>query len=427
MLLPILTTVGLAAAIVWFTFFAARYLFPRLSVSRQASRERIAGNPGDYVRAWAVRVAPSRLRLQQQTVKARRDVVRARAEAVHILTAFKDGKAPTLRFKITAISMFALWLVAVMGAFLLDLPIINAVSGGNGFYGFLGALLLLGVPIIGSVLLGHFFSMWRRGNLGELPFSVLATLILAAVAIVFALLTLLAPIRAQVEYADKIRAAEQQLTQYQDDGDQAAVSYAKQNLSDLQTQEQRSAQWNSALVPIAAVSEFATGFFVPLALPVLALDAARRSQRKGQRVLDTAQDRENNQRTRQYRRLSRTFRRAGLPQAELQRHFAAVAAETQNGHAPAETIEGARAAVAEEPQAQAQSAPEAPAPAPAPTSSAQTAASRSTGAADAPLTPPNGRPASDLHWRPAASAPAPSAASAPAPEPDVPDESFDLS
>jgi hypothetical protein len=371
------------------------------------------------------RIAPSRLRFAQQAASAERDVERSRERETHILTAFKDAKAPTLTFKITAITMFILWFVMVMTAFIFDLPIINSVSGGNVFYGFLGALLILGVPIIGSVLLGYFFLKWRRGELSEILFSLLATLILAAVVVVVAILTSLAPIRAEVEYADKIRTAEQQKTMYAEDGDQNAVRFAEQNLSDLQAQQQRSAEWNTALVPTASVAEFVTGFFVPLAIPVLMLGAAQASRRKAQRVLDTDQDRLNNQRARQYRRLSRTFQRVGLTQAELQQHFAAVAAENQTGPGAAGTVGGARAAVVEELQAQAPRASEPLGHPPAPMSSDQTATAESIQTTEAPPAATAQRKANPNRRATAARPPTPT----PTPEHDldVPDESFDLS
>ncbi|AMM31533.1 hypothetical protein SA2016_0845 [Sinomonas atrocyanea] len=416
MLLPILATVGLSAATLWLSFYAARYLVPRLAAARRASLARIAQDPGDYFQFWAARVSPSRMRMEQLVPRAQRDVVKARAWAAHILTAFKDGKEPPLRFKITAIAMAALWFVAVTGAFFLDLPIINAVSGGNVFYGFLGALLLLGVPIIGSMLLGHFFSMWRRGQLSELWFSVIATVLLAVFAFVLVYSAHLAPIRSEVEYSDRLRAAEQQVTAYKDDGDPTAEAYAEQKLSDLQAQEQRSAEWNTVLVPIAAASEFATGFFVPLAIPILLLGQAHRSRRRAQRVLDTAEERVTNHRARQYRRISRTFRRAGLPQAELQRQFGGVGAE--NGQAPHETASRARAAGPGELPPAEQPTPQDPAP-------TQPGSCHSTLPTDVFNTefPAHHGPAQGPGPGPEQSSPPP----APGQEPDLPDESFDLS
>ncbi|MFF2299780.1 hypothetical protein [Arthrobacter sp. NPDC058127] len=419
MLIPILTTIGLAAATIWLSYVAAKYLFPRfpsLSALRQARRDRIAQDPGDYVRAWVARINPSRLRVAQQAAAAERHIERTQERETHILTAFKDGKAPTLAFKITAITMFTLWFVMVTTAFIFDLPIINSVSGGNVFYAFLGALLILGVPIIGSVLLGHFFLKWRRGELSEILFSLVATLILAAVVVVVALLTTLAPIRAEVEYADKIRTAEQQKTMYTEDGDQNAMHFAEQNLAELQAQQHRSAEWNTALVPTASVGEFATGFFVPLAVPVLMLGASRASRHKAQRVVDTSQNRVNNHDARQYRRLSRTFRRVGLTQAALRQHFATVAAENQTGQEAAGTAEGARVAVADELQAQ------------TPTSSDQTVTTANTPTTAEPATT---TAQSEANPKRAAAAarptPTPPPASTPERDFDVPDESFDLS
>lgn len=414
MFIPILTTIGILAATIWIALVAAKYIIPRIpspSTVLEAWRASVARNPGDYVRAWVARVAPSRLRVEQQRAAAEQDIERAQERELHILTAFKDAKEPTFGIKVTVITMFVLWLVAVTAAFLIDLPIISSVSGGNMFYGLLGTLLLLGIPIIGSVLLGWFFSQWRRGKLGFLPFSLAVTLILVAAVAVVVILILLAPIRAEVEYADQKRNAEQQVFMYQEDQDQNALRFAEQKLTDIQAQQKRSAEWNSALVPIAAVAEFATGFFVPLAIPVLMLGDVRASHRKAQRRLEIAQNRVTYQRARQYRWLSRTFRRAGVVQLELQRHLAAVAAENRAGQGAATTMEGARAAVATELQAQAP-----PEPVPTRQGPPYTAA---TGQPDANST----RPAAT---RPPSAQPPPPVTT-PADATDVPDDSFDIS
>lgn len=415
MLIPILTAVGLLAGIIWLSLVAAKYVIPRIpspSNLMQAWRARLAQNPGDYVRAWVARVAPSRLRVEQQRAAAARGIERAQERETHILTSFKDAKEPAFGFKITVVTMFVLWFIAITAAFLIDLPIVISVSGGNVFYGFLGTLLLLGIPIIGSVLLGWFFAQWRRGELGYLPFSLAATLILAAAVAVVVILTLLAPIRAEVEYADQARTAQQQIFMYQEASDQNALRFAEQKLADLQEQQKRSAEWNSALVPIAAVSEFVTGFFVPLAIPVLMLGDVRASRRKAQRRLDSAQNRVNNQRARQYRWLSWTFRRAGLPQVELQRHLETVAAENRVGQAAASTIEGARAAVATELQAQSPAEPE-------------------QGRQETPVSAPTARPDDNSNRPAAATRLAPAQPITPvttvADVTDAADESFDLS
>lgn len=358
MLIPIITTVGIAALTCWLAYFAVRYVLPHipnLMETRRAARERIVSDPLDYVRAWIVRIAPSRLRLQQQMQATQAKVNRAAEREQHIMTSFKDGKEPTFGFKVTAMTLFVVWIVSLIAAALIDLPIIVSVSGGSVIYGVLGTLLLLGGPIIGSVLLGHFFGKWRSGKMKPVLFGLALTGILAAVIVLVAYLTTLAPIRAEVEYADKIRTVQQQLTMYKEDGDQNAILYAEENLKDLQAQQQRSAEWNQALVPIAATAEFATGFFFPLALPLLLLVDAQASRRKSQASLAASANALTNQRARQYARLSARFQRLGLAQLALQQHLATVNAENTGGAAPATAIGDARGQVAEELLAQAPS------------------------------------------------------------------------
>lgn len=356
MLIPIITTVGLAALTCWLAFLAVRYLLPFIQnpmQARQAARDRIASDPLNYVRAWIVRIAPSRLKLQQKMQNTQTKVDQETGREQHILTSFKDEQEPAFGFKVTAITLFVLWIVSIIAAFLIDEPIITSVSGGNVLFGVLGTLLLLGMPIIGSVLLGHFFGKWRAGEMTPIWFSVAVTVILAVVVSIVAILTALAPIRAEVEYAEKIRNVQQQLTMYKEDGDQNAIRYAEQNLKDLQAQQQRSAEWNQALVPIAATAEFATGFFFPLALPLLLLVDAQASRRKSQGSLAASANALTNQRARQYARLSARFQRLGLTQLALQQHLATVNAENTEDAAPATAIEDARGQVAEELLAQA--------------------------------------------------------------------------
>jgi hypothetical protein len=359
MIIPIITAVGIAALTCWLAFVTVRYLLPRLTnpmQRRQAARDRIVSDPLDHVRAWIVRIAPSRLKLQQQMQATQTKHDRAAAREQHILTSFKDGKEPAFGFKVTAITLFVLWIVAIVSAFLIDVPIINSVSGGNVLFGVLGTLLLLGMPIIGSVLLGHFFGKWRAGGMSLIWFSAAVTLILAVVISIVAILTTLAPIRAEVEYADKTRIAEQQLTMYKDDKDQTAILYTEQNLKDLHAQQLRSAQWNQALVPIAATAEFATGFFFPIALPLLLLVDAQASRRKAEASLAASANALTNQRARQYARLSARFQGLGLTQLVLQQHLATVNAENTGEAAGATALGDARGQVAEELLAQAPSA-----------------------------------------------------------------------
>lgn len=395
MLVPIITTVGIAALTCWLVFLAVRYLLPHapnLLQVRQAARDRIVADPLDYVRAWIVRIAPSRLKLQQRMQATQAKLDRAAEREQHLLTTFKDGKKPAFGFTVTAITLFVLWIVSLISAFLIDVPIINSVSGGNVLFGVLGTLLLLGMPIIGSVLLGHFFGKWRAGEMAPIWFSVAVTAILAVVISVIAILTSLAPIRAEVEYADKTRTVQQQLTMYTEDGDQNAMRYAEQNLKDLQAQQSRSAEWNQALVPIAATAEFATGFFFPLALPLLLLVDAQASRRKAQATLAASANSLTNQRARQYARLSARFQRLGLTQLALQEHLAVVNAENTAEATPTTAIQDARGHVAEELLAQATTT----------TSPAET----STAAPETTT---------------------PSTPAAPLDRDDLPDESFDLS
>lgn len=368
MLTPILTTVGIAAVTAWLGFLAVRYLLPNMPnpattirAARQAARNRVTRDPLDYVRVWVARVAPSRLKVEQRTVAAQTTVEQSTARETHILTAFKDGKEPKLGFKVFAIAMFVAWLFVVLPAvIIIDFPIVKAVSGDNVLAAVFGSLLLIAGPVISSLVLGFFFEKWRSGAIKDGLFS---GLLIGLVGIFVALvwyLTTLAPLRAEVEYANQIRTVQQQIAMYQEDGDQNAINFAQQNLDELRAEERRSAEWNTALVPIAATAEFATGFFLPIAIPLLLLADAKSSRRKAEGALVTSGTRVTRQRARQYRRLALTFQRLGITQLELQQHFATVAAEN---NADQTGINAAQNMVAEEILDQAR-ATEDPTPAP---------------------------------------------------------------
>lgn len=356
MLIPIIATVGIAAGTAWLGYLTVRYILPRVPnpatvivASRQAARDRVLRDPLDHIRAWVARIAPSRMKVEQRMEAAQTIVGQAIAREDHVLTTFKDGKEPSFGFKMTAVTLFVAWIVAVTAVFIIDVPIVSSVSGGNVLFAVVGTVLLIAVPVIFSVLLGHFFARWRQGEIHPALFSAALIGIVAVVTGIVWYLTTLAPMRAEVEYADEIRTVEQQLAMYREDGDQNAVDFAQQNLHDLKAQQERSAEWNTVLVPIAASAEFATGFFFPLAIPLLLLADVRSSRRKAEGALTTARNRVNDQRARQYARISREFQRLGITQLELQLHLAAVAAENRVEQAG---IEAARNMVARELQAQ---------------------------------------------------------------------------
>ncbi|GHF14661.1 hypothetical protein [Pseudolysinimonas yzui] len=343
MILNIFVTVLVLGALSWALYWAARRFgpqIPALLALRHASRERIRQNPLDVVRAWVARIAPSRLRSEQRTAKAQGVVEAATGRETRLLTGFPDGVEPSHRRAIFLLAMLVLWIIAICAAALIDLPIVTAVSGGNVLYGVLGTLLALGVPVVCSLLFGDLM-LKRRDGMRPVVFSLAVAGLLTAFAAVVFTLTALAPIRAQIEYADEIRATNQQIVQFTEDEDDIALVFAEQKLAELEADQTRSAEWNSALVPIAAGVEFASGFFVPLAIPVVQLRTTRLAKGKAQDKVRKSVDAETRQRAGQYRRLSRAFERAGVTQGDLQRHLALVVAESQVAAPPLNVLEDA--------------------------------------------------------------------------------------
>lgn len=437
MLIPILTTVGIAAVTAWLGFLAVRYLLPTMPnpattirAARQAARNRITRDPLDYVMAWVARVAPSRLKVEQRTVAARTSVEQSAEREAHILTGFKDGEEPKLGFKVFAIAMFVAWLFIVLPAvIIIDFPIVRAVSGDNILAAVFGCLLLIALPVISSLVLGFLFEKWRSGAIKEWLFSGLLIFLVSVFVALVSYLTSLGPLRAEVEYANQIRTVQQQIAMYQEDGDQNAINFAQQNLDELRAQEKRSAQWNTALVPIAATAEFATGFFLPIAIPLLLLADAKSSRRKAQGALVTSENRGTRQRARQYRRLALAFQRLGITQLELQQHFATIASENNTDQTG---INAAQNMVAQEILDQAR-ATEDPTPAPP---ADQTITTQIAPTAEAAVPPPADRTQTRENNR-TNTAPTEGARQGPAGTPapvavldrddfDLPDASFDL-
>lgn len=425
-MITVLLTIAALGLVGTLGVIAARAAIPYLA----AQRERVVADPLDHVRSWMVRVTPRRLKAQQRVAAARAAADTAATREARLLATFKDGKEPAFPYTVTILTLFVLWIISILGAFLIDLPIIVAVSGGNALFGVVGAVLLLGIPIIGSVLLGHFFAKRKAGDLSHRAFVVITGVILTLAAVVVGILMVLAPIRADVEYGEKIRVAEQQLVVYGEEGDQSALAFTQQNLDDLRAQRDRSAEWNRALVPIAATAEFATGFFFPLAMTLLLFFDAQKARAKAERGVVVAQNAVINESARQYARLSASFRRRGVGQDALAAHMATVNRENLRQAAAPEVAAPAPLAPAPTPGAPA--APVVGPPAPRPADEAITAEIVETGDLGMPR-PPRPRTTAPTRFpapptRPdARPAPAEATPRVEAAEPDAPDDSFDLS
>ncbi|CAN5333960.1 hypothetical protein BH11ACT4_BH11ACT4_13090 [soil metagenome] len=329
MLLPIAFTVLTVGAVAWLILMGVRLASsrgPDLIAGIGALRQRIVSDPLDYIRGWVVRTQPARTRLEHLTDAARARVTAADARIKRILTAFKDGAEPSHRFAFFVIAMLVIWVIAVTAAAIIDMPIITALNAGKGELGFLGTLLLLCIPAVGSLLLGELI-MRRRA----LPFAVLSLAVIgivAAIAIAVGMLTSLAYVRAQVEYAEPIATSEQALAAARIDGDAGQIGFAEDALATLLEEQQRSTEWNTAQVPLAAVAEFASGIFVPLAIPVLQLSDAKRARRKAQSDVERAQRAQQRLGLRQQARLSRFFGWLGIRQVELRDQLAIATAPT---------------------------------------------------------------------------------------------------
>lgn len=321
----ILTTLGLAALSLG-TYWLLHDLLPRLAAQREANRELVRRDPLDYTRAYLARVAPARLALEQSVADREATLDTAEARSARLLISMPKGSEPSDLTVVVTVAMCVVWLVTIVAAARIDLPIVLAVSGGNRTAGILGTLLVLGVPVASSLALGELIRH-RKDGMHHLAFAVAAAGLLSGFVIVVALLTQLAPIRAAVEYEDPIRMVNQEITQFSEDHDATALAYARQHLTDLQAQQVRSATFNQALVPMAAVLEFGTGLYLPVAIPTLMLLGARSSKAKARAGVRKARSKVDRSRAHEVQELSREFQRAGVSQAALQAAIVAMAPE----------------------------------------------------------------------------------------------------
>jgi hypothetical protein len=332
MLLPIALTVTLVGALAWASYAAPMMLRPRIAARRQttinnreASREQVRRNPLDFVRAFYGGSAPTQLRLEQNVTNAQAAIDKAADHEQRLFTGFKGGVEPSHRRVVGIYIMFALWIISIVAHTVIELPIITSVSGGNVLFGLLGTMLALSIPVIVSLFLVDLHQRRQHDKIAQLRFSLAVTGVLTAFVIVIALLTSLAPIRAEIEYQDEIRAIDQQIAEFTEDKDENALLFAKRNREEAVAQQARSSEWNQALVPIAAAAEFATGFFLPAAIPLLQLRRVRRDKAKAEANLNEAHDALALDRAQGYQQLSRTFQDATVSQAELQSAVAAMA------------------------------------------------------------------------------------------------------
>ncbi|MDQ0733498.1 hypothetical protein [Arthrobacter sp. B1I2] len=420
MLLPILLIVGAVGVLGWAAYAAPMLLRPRIAAKQQAKhehveagRELVRRNPLDYVRAFFSRIAPTRLKLEQAVKAAQDALASAEKREARLLSGFTGGIEPNHRSVVVTFIMFGIWVVSVVAHALIELPIITAVSGGDLLFGFLGTLLALSIPVIASLQVTRLVRQRRQRKIEPLPFSLAMAGILTAFIAVVVLLTALAPIRAEVEYQDKIRTVEQQIAQYTEDGDDNALLFAQRNLEELRRQQIRSAEWNQALVPIAAMAEFASGFSLPVAIPLVQLRRIRREKAAAQSSVIEAENAVALQRASEYQELSTTFQDAGVTQADLQGAVATMANENTAGPLPLET--GNRVA--------ADPIPDTTGTEPKPTGPLPSATPHPSASPEAPTPTSAARPSQAFPQNPPSTTPATPAERAH----DVLDDSFDLS
>ena len=342
-----LATVFTALAIglgIWAALLAGKYLLPQARAALQTRRDRVreaedrirADGGMDYTRAWLAQTQPAREKAHHTTAVAQTGLKGAEARETQVLTSFKDGKEPSHRFKVFAIAMLVVWILAVIAAFLVDRPIIASLNAGNGWLGIVGTVLLLCVPAVGSLWIGELIAKGRERTMHFAWVSLAVIGILVVVGSVVWGLTNFAKVRAQVEYADEIAKAQQRVAAMQIDGDPNLIAFAQQGLRDVQDQEERSEEWNTIQVPVASAVEFASGLLVPSAFAILFLNDARGARRKAAAAVQTAERQEQALLTQQQAELSATMRRLGIEQLGMRQNLQTATAENA---APAPRIE----------------------------------------------------------------------------------------
>jgi hypothetical protein len=301
MVLTVLVVVSLIGLATW---AAVEYSASRPQraevVERRAVAERQAGNaaletrntpirrnPANHIQLRLNRYRPARRQLEDAVATANRDLVGATETYNEFLQDFPGGSVPSRKWIILVQLLAAVWAAAFVAEWLLTFGVFNAVTGNVAAASLMTTVItsILAATAIGLAMLWHRRveravspRLLRGGTVG------LVTLFVALLIFV----VLLAPKRAEINYADKIQTTQQSIAQFTEDVDQTAIDFANAKLDRLKGEREQAAQVYQELAGAAGALEFGGGLFLPAAILLLQYRRARDRVRSAVRHRDGA-------------------------------------------------------------------------------------------------------------------------------------------
>lgn len=306
----------LAPAIILGFFLAAGagYLAYDLVAGRRAAiLETVRTNPADYVHARLNEEAPHQFSLGRKVteVEANRTEAQGKAAALG-----KDlpSDPPPRKWVITVLAFTGLWAIAFVVQFLLDFRIANAITGNVGAAA-LTALVVSG--LLSAITLAAAMLWEKRSTVGRRQVDLGLLAAAALMCIVISVIVTLAPKRAELDYAERIDTAQQQLVMFNEDGDTTAAALTQTTIDRLEKQRDQAAVFYQATAVAAGLLEGGASLAVPSGYLLLNYYGAQGLVRRRTKDVTKARNQVARRRERFAARMSRTLERAGVPQDRL--------------------------------------------------------------------------------------------------------------
>jgi hypothetical protein len=293
---------------------AAGYLMYDILVGRRAAvLDAVRSDPADYVHARINEEAPHQFDLNRKVTQAQGNLTEAQGKATEL---GKDlpSDPPPRKWVITTLAFTAMWAVAFVVQLLLDFRIAKAITGNTGAAALTSLVvsgLLSAIPLAAALL-------WEKRSTLARRQVVLG--ILAAAALMFAVISIivtLAPKRAELDYAERIDTAQQQLTMFNEDGDTTAAALTQTTINRLKKQRDQARTFYQAAAVAAGLLEGGASLAVPSGYLLVNYYGAQGLVRRRTKEATNAQGNVARRRERFAARTSRTLERAGIPQDRL--------------------------------------------------------------------------------------------------------------
>ena len=242
--------------------------------------ERIRNNPRDHLEYSLNKDGPNRRGAGDAVADANAAVVNAKEQLEEVARDFPGGSNPNRKWVILMLGLAALYVGGFVAQIALDYPIFHSITG-NPVNAMFMTVVIVGILAAASLALTLLWD--RRTGANAVSARVLRggtvgiiTLFVVALSIV----VLMAPKRAEIDYADRIEEATQQIAVFQEDGDATAEAFMKAKLARFESERDQAAHVYQGLALSAGAFEFLAGFAAPTGLQLLQFFAARKRVRR---------------------------------------------------------------------------------------------------------------------------------------------------